>query len=114
MVIGIFTIFDHDAYILIDPRSTCSFISHEFALRIPSMIEPLEQSLYISMPTGGIMVINTVMRACHILVDGETLYANLVVIKLDKFNVILGIDWLAKHHAIVNCYINKVVIDISG
>ena len=37
-----------------------------------------------------------------------------MVIKLDEFNVILGTDWLAKHHAIVDCYTKDIVIDIEG
>ena len=36
----------------------------------------------------------------------------LVVIKLEKFNVILGIDWLSKYHVIVNYYTKEVVIEI--
>ena len=60
------------------------------------------------------MVVNSVVKACSILVAGEILYADLVVIKLDKFDVILGMDWLAKHHAIVNCYTKEIVIDVEG
>ena len=32
----------------------------------------------------------------------------------EEFNFILGMDWLAKHHTIVNCYTNEVIIDIMG
>ena len=34
VVTGIISICKHDAYVLIDPGSTCSFISEEFALRV--------------------------------------------------------------------------------
>ena len=44
------------------------------------------------MPTRGIMVVNLVMRACPILVGGKILHSDLVVIKLDEFDVILGMD----------------------
>ena len=37
-----------------------------------------------------------------------------MIIKLDEFDVILGMDWLAKLHAIVDCYTKEVVIDIEG
>ena len=103
VVTGIFPIFDHDALILIDPGSTCSFMSYEFALRVHGIIEPLERSLCVFMPAGGMVVVNSVVKVCPILVDDEILYANLVVIKLDEFDVILGMDWLEKHHAIMNC-----------
>ena len=58
------------------------------------------------------MIVNTVIKACPILVDSETLCADLIVIKLEEFDVIMGMDWLAKHHAIVNCYTKEVVIDV--
>ena len=60
------------------------------------------------------MIVNSIIRACPILVDGKILYADLVVIKLDEFDVILGMDWLAKHHVVVNCYTKEVVIDVEG
>ena len=66
------------------------------------------------MPTGGMVIVNSVVKACPILVGGEILYANLVVIKLDEFDVILGMDWLAKHYAVMNCYTKEVVIDVEG
>ena len=70
MVTFIFTIFDYEAFVFIDPGFTCSFISHEFALRVHGIIKPLEHSLCVSMLTEGIVVVNLVLRACLILVDG--------------------------------------------
>ena len=37
-----------------------------------------------------------------------------MVINLEEFNVILGMDWLFKHHVVVNCYTKEVTIEISG
>ena len=114
MVTGIFPIFDHDVIVLIDSGSTCSFMSHEFTLRVKGKIEPLEYNLYISMPTEGIVVVNSVMRACPLVVSREILYADLVIIKLDEFDVILEMDWLFKHHAIMDCYTKEIVINVEG
>ena len=114
MVTGIFTIFDHETFVLIDPEFTCSFMSYEFALKVHRIIEPLEHSLCVFMPARGIVLVNSFMRECPILVDGESLYTDLIVIKLEEFNVILGMDWLVKQHAIVNYYIKEVVIDMLG
>ena len=76
-------------------------------------LNPLKHSLCVFMPAGGMVVVNSVVKACPILVGGKILYANLVVIKLHEFDVILGMDYLAKHHAIVNYYTKKVVIDVE-
>ena len=104
VVICTYTILGHDAFILIDPGSTCSFISYEFALKVHSTIELLENDIYVSMPDGGVVIMNKVDRSCPIVVDDMILHADLVVIKLEEFNVILGTNWLSKHHAIMNCY----------
>ena len=88
MVIGIFPIFDHEAFVLIDPGSTCSFVSGEFVLRVHRTIEPLEHNLCVSMPAGGIIVVNSIVRACSINVGDELLYTDLIVIKLEEFDVI--------------------------
>ena len=99
MVTSIFSLFDHNAYILIDPGSICSFLSYAFALRVNGKIEPIEHSLCIFMLAGGMMVVNSIVKACFISVSGEILYTNLVVIKLDEFDDILGMDWLPSTRA---------------
>ena len=63
---------------------------------------------------SGIVVVSSIVKICPIEVGGEILYADLVVIKLDEFDIILGMDWLAKNHAIVNYYTKEVVIDLRG
>ena len=47
------------------------------------------------------------VRSYPIEKEGRNLHADLMVIKLEEFDVILGIVLLSKHHALVNCYIYK-------
>ncbi|XP_050211512.1 uncharacterized protein LOC126661695 [Mercurialis annua] len=76
VITGTFSICNCDAHLLIDPGSTCSFISHEFSLRVHE--------------------------------------ADLVVINLRELDVILGMDWVSKHHVIVDCQTKEVVMEIQG
>ncbi|KAL0405477.1 UNVERIFIED_CONTAM: Transposon Tf2-11 polyprotein [Sesamum latifolium] len=101
-----------NAHVLIDPGSTCSFMSHDFASRVHASIEPLGHDLYVSMPAGGL--VNRVVRSCPVVVEGDTLYADLVVINLREFDVILGMDWLASNHAVVDCQTKEVAVEING
>ncbi|KAL0405467.1 UNVERIFIED_CONTAM: Retrovirus-related Pol polyprotein from transposon [Sesamum latifolium] len=94
--------------------STCSFISHDFASRVHASIEPLGHDLCVSMPAGGVILVNTVVRSCLIVVEGVTLYADLVVINLREFDVILGMDWLASNHALVDCQTKEVAVEVNG
>ena len=59
------------------------------------------------MQAGGIVKVNTVVRACLIEKEGRNLHADLMVIKLEEFDVILGMVLLFKHHALVNCYTKR-------
>ncbi|KAL0383013.1 UNVERIFIED_CONTAM: hypothetical protein Scaly_0588600 [Sesamum calycinum] len=46
--------------------STCSFISHDFASRVHASIESLGHDLCVSMPTGGVMLVNTVLKGATV------------------------------------------------
>ncbi|KAL0392765.1 UNVERIFIED_CONTAM: Retrovirus-related Pol polyprotein from transposon opus [Sesamum radiatum] len=48
------------AHVLIDPGCTCSSISHDFSSRVHASIESLGYDLCVSMPAGGVMLVNTV------------------------------------------------------
>ncbi|KAL0458161.1 UNVERIFIED_CONTAM: hypothetical protein Slati_0443300 [Sesamum latifolium] len=109
-----FSICSSNAHVLIDPGSTCSFMSHDFASRVHASIEPLGHDLYVSMPAGGVILVNRVVRSCPVVVESDTLYADLVVINLREFDVILGMDWLASNHAVVDCQTKEVAVEING
>ncbi|KAL0412035.1 UNVERIFIED_CONTAM: hypothetical protein Slati_3793200 [Sesamum latifolium] len=112
VITGSFSICNSSAHVLIDPGSSCSFISHDFASRVHASIEPLGHDLCVSMPAGGVILVNT--RSCPIVVEGVTLYADLIVINLIEFDVILGMDWLASNHALVDCQTKEVVVEVNG
>ncbi|KAK4403184.1 RNA-directed DNA polymerase [Sesamum angolense] len=108
-----FSICDSNVDVLIDPGSTCSYMSHDFASRMHASIEPLRHDLYVSMYTGVVIPVNIVLRSCPVVVEGVTLYAGLVVINLREFEVILGMDWLSSNHILVDCQ-TKEVVEVSG
>ena len=99
---------------MIDPGSTCSFISYDFSLHVHGKIEPLGYDISVSRPVGGVAIVNTVIRACPIVLPFVTMHADLIVINLREFDVILGMDWLSKNHAIVDCQTKEVVMEIEG
>ena len=47
--------------------------------------------------------------SCPVLVEGRELLADLVLLDVIDFDVILGMDWLAQHYASLDCR-EKVVI----
>ncbi|KAL2235714.1 UNVERIFIED_CONTAM: Retrovirus-related Pol polyprotein from transposon [Sesamum indicum] len=93
--------------------STYSFISRDFASHVHAKIEPFGHDLHVSMPAGRFVLVNTVVRSCPIVVEGVTLYADLVVIDLREFDVILGMDWLVSNHALVDCQTKEVMVEVN-
>ncbi|KAL0457914.1 UNVERIFIED_CONTAM: Transposon Ty3-G Gag-Pol polyprotein [Sesamum latifolium] len=90
VITGSFSIYSSNVHVLIDPGSTCSFISHDFASRVHASIEPLGHDLCVSMPV------------------------DLVVINLREFDVILRMDWLASNHVLVACQTKEVAVEVNG
>ncbi|KAL2240852.1 UNVERIFIED_CONTAM: Transposon Ty3-I Gag-Pol polyprotein, partial [Sesamum indicum] len=114
VITGSSSICDFSAHVLIDPGYTCSFISRDFASHVHAKIEPFGHDLHVSMPAGGFVLVNTMVRSCPVVVEGVTLYADLVVIDLREFDVILGMDWLASNHALVDCQTKDVMVEVNG
>ena len=47
-------------------------------------------------------------------IDGVELCAHLLLVTFYDFDIILGMDWLTKHHAIVNCFTKEVEFDVPN
>ena len=62
VVTGIISIYGFDAYTLIDPGSTCSFVAYDFALKSHSNIETLGYNICVSMPVGGTIIVDKVVN----------------------------------------------------
>ena len=50
------------------------------------------------------MVVSSVCHDYLICINKAELRVDLLLLSLYEFDVILGMDWLTKHHAIVNCF----------
>ncbi|KAL2246064.1 UNVERIFIED_CONTAM: hypothetical protein Sindi_2874600 [Sesamum indicum] len=110
------TIFLSDimAYVLIDPGSTHSYISSEFASNIPGENSPLGCNLMLYLPMGGGVIVNSVKKGNLVRIGDVNLPVDLIVLDLKGFDVILGMDWLAQYKAIVDCYKKEVMIEYFG
>ena len=51
---------------------------------------------------------------CEILVEGVELKANLILLEMSNFDVILKMDWFSNHRASIDCFTEKIVFKKSG
>jgi hypothetical protein len=114
VVTGILPLFSTPARVLFDPGSTHSFISCGFVRNIARSPEPLEYELSVSTPLGDTLMSNLVLKSCMFCIEGRELSADLVLLGMHDFDVILGMNWLAAYHASVDCFEKEVVFRPPG
>ncbi|GJW61874.1 putative reverse transcriptase domain-containing protein [Tanacetum coccineum] len=57
----------------------------------------------IELVNGRLIGSDTVLRDCTLGLLGHPLNINLMPVELGSFDVIIGMDWLANHHAVIVC-----------
>jgi hypothetical protein len=114
VVTGTLVVLDRDACVLIDTGSTHSFISTHFACQINKIEEPLDFCLSVATPIGDNILTDKVFRSSNVRVGDRNLVIDLVHLDFRDFDVILGMDWLATYHAIVDCFNKTITFRILG
>ncbi|CAH9086342.1 unnamed protein product [Cuscuta europaea] len=113
MNVGTLKINGRDARILIDTGAQRSFVSEAFAGGFNEPLVPMTQTLLVSTHLGDDIERNSHYPSCEVEVEGQTLTCDFVLLSMIEFDAILGMDWLEKHHARVDCY-TKVLELESG
>ncbi|GJT31408.1 putative reverse transcriptase domain-containing protein [Tanacetum coccineum] len=63
----------------------------------------LDTSYAVELADGRISETNIVLRGCSLGLLGHPFDIDLMLVELDSFDVIIGMDWLAKYHALIVC-----------
>ena len=114
VIAGTFTLFDIDLYALIDPGSTHLYICMEqMSIKLHS-VELLAYDLLITSPLGHSVRVNRVYKNCPLLVHDREFSIDLIALLFHEFDLILGMDWLSKHRAIVDCDKKIVLLKCSN
>ncbi|XP_024026592.1 uncharacterized protein LOC112093081 [Morus notabilis] len=58
----------------------------------------------------GCVEVMSMCKLCEITIGGERLRADLIILSMSLFDVVLGMDWLLRYGAIVDCYRSKVTL----
>jgi hypothetical protein len=101
VVTGILPVDSHDALILFDSGATYSFVSLDFVKKATLYSQEISQSVRVSSPRG-LITSSVACPGCVILIGDEDFVANLMVIPLPSFDVILGMDWLHHYRAVIS------------
>ncbi|GKB47187.1 putative reverse transcriptase domain-containing protein, partial [Tanacetum coccineum] len=80
-----------------------SFVSTTFSTLLDVIPSTLDVSYAIELADGRISKTNTILRGCTLGLLGHPFDIDLMPVELGIFDVIVGMDWLAKHHAVIVC-----------
>ncbi|TYK22669.1 ty3-gypsy retrotransposon protein [Cucumis melo var. makuwa] len=78
-------------------------------------VEPLGSVLSVSTPSGEVLFYKEKIKACRVEIANHVLDVTLLVLDMQDFDVILGMDWLSANHASIDCFGKEVVFNpLSG
>ncbi|XP_073033835.1 uncharacterized protein [Primulina eburnea] len=106
------------AITLIDTGATHSFMSEIFLrfLNVVPSFEPLHYSILL--PSRDELWPSSILKGCTVQVNEKISFADLIIIPMVAFDVILGMDWLSSYCAVIDCVAKTVrfpaEVDDSG
>ncbi|GJX55507.1 putative reverse transcriptase domain-containing protein [Tanacetum coccineum] len=103
VVTGTFLLNDRYASILFDTGADSSFVSTTFSSLIDITPTTLDRYYDVKLVDGKIIGINTIIRGCTLNFFDHPFNINLMPVELGSFDVIIGMDWLEKYHAVIDC-----------
>ena len=112
-IAGIFSLYDIEMHAFIDPESTHSYVCMEHVFdKVPAM-EKLAYDMHVNSPLGHNVSVNSIYRNCPIVIQTREFLADLITLPFREFDLMLGMDWLSKHRAIIYCGQKIVVLRCS-
>ncbi|XP_070002241.1 uncharacterized protein [Nicotiana sylvestris] len=108
----IISVCGRDASVLFDPGSTYSNVLSLFAHFMDIPRESLGTPIYVSIPVGDSVVVDQIYRSCVVTLYGYETRADLFLLDMTDFEVILGIEWLSPYHAILDYHAKTITLAI--
>nr|GEU63883.1 hypothetical protein [Tanacetum cinerariifolium] len=108
VVTGTFLLNNHYALVLFDTGADRSFVSTTFSSLIDIIPTTLDHGYDVELADGRIIWVNTLIRGCTLNFLNHPFNIDLMPIEMGSFDVIIGMDWLVKYHAVIVCDENLV------
>nr|GEW41825.1 reverse transcriptase domain-containing protein [Tanacetum cinerariifolium] len=103
VVMGTFLLNNCYASMLFDSGVDRSFGSNTFSALLEVAPSTLDTSYAIELTDGRFSETNIALRGCTLGLLGHPFNIDLMPVELGSFDVIIGMDWLAKYHPLIIC-----------
>ena len=92
VITGIISVYDHDAYALVDPGASHSFISVSFTERRQIESQPIDGRMVVSVPNGATMISERIVSGSRLVIQNKDFPAYLIMLGIHDFDIVLGMD----------------------
>ncbi|GJU87908.1 putative reverse transcriptase domain-containing protein [Tanacetum coccineum] len=118
VVTSMFLLNNRYASVLFDSGFDRSFVNTIFSSMLDIDPVKIDTSYEVELADGRVVSTNTVLKGCSLNLVNHIFEIDLMPIELGTFDVIIGMDWLVKHDAVIVCgekvvcipYGNKMLI----
>ncbi|GJY49110.1 putative reverse transcriptase domain-containing protein [Tanacetum coccineum] len=114
VVTGTFLINNRYASVLFDSGSDKSFVNTSLSHLIDIKPVRLNTSYEVELADGRIVSTNTVLRGCTLNLINHLFEIDLMPIELGTFDIVIGMDWLVEHDAVIVCGKKEVRIPVKN
>ena len=110
VVTGTFLVNSHSASVLFDSGSSHSFISAQFVKKHTMLMHTMKKTVLVSSP-GGEMRATLMCPKVKLVIRGVEFEADLIILNSVGMDVILGMDWLIAHKAVIQCATKTILLE---
>nr|GEY84485.1 putative reverse transcriptase domain-containing protein [Tanacetum cinerariifolium] len=103
VVTSTFLLNNRYASILFNIGADKRFVFNAFSSQIKITPTTLDYYYEVKLANGRIIRLNSILRGCTLNFLNHPFNIDLMPVKLGSFDAIIGIDWLAKYHAVIVC-----------
>ncbi|GJR86307.1 putative reverse transcriptase domain-containing protein [Tanacetum coccineum] len=103
VVTGTFLLNNRYASVLFDSGSDRSFVDTRFSSMLDIDPVKIDTSYEVELADGRIVSTNTILKGCTLNLVNHLFEIDLMLIELGMLDVIIGMDWLVKHDAVIVC-----------
>ena len=104
------TISNTPALLLFDSGCTHSYISYRIVRKLGLKHRILDPPLNVSTPNGDQTLVDKQVGPILMQVQGKSIVWEFVLYHLVGIDIILGMDWLSKNHAIIECRKREIIL----
>jgi hypothetical protein len=99
--------------ILIDSGASHCYIDPKIVDRLHLEKSKHGKESLVQLAIGTKIRIHDMVRGCYISLNGVNTNVDQNVIPLGSYDILIGMDWLDKHHVVLDCY-NKTFTCLDG